>query len=57
MSLFHKRKQKSGETVDESADELRHLHQRTYPESLRGSKDAERMAIGLTVSLGFMPRN
>ena len=34
-SLFHERKQGEGESVDQYAQELRRLHQKAYPESLR----------------------
>ena len=37
-SLFHELKQRSGETVDEYAEELRCLHQKAYPENVREVK-------------------
>ena len=49
-SLFHDRKQKSGETVDQYAQELRRLHQKAYPESIRGSADAEKIGKTLLAS-------
>ena len=50
MSLFHERKQKVGETVDQYAQELRRLYQKAYPESLQGSEDVERMGKTLLAS-------
>ena len=41
--LFHERKQKLKETVEEYAQDLNRLYQRAYPCSERGSADAERM--------------
>ena len=41
--LFHERKQKLKETVEEYAQNLNRLYQRAYPCSERGSADAERM--------------
>ena len=41
--LFHERKQKSKESVEEYAQDLNRLYQRAYPHSERGSADAERM--------------
>ncbi len=49
-SLFHDRKQKPGETVDTYAQELRRLHQKAYPESIRGSADAEKIGKTLLAS-------
>ena len=41
--MFHKRKQKSKESVEEYAQDLSRLYQCAYPNSERGSADAERM--------------
>ena len=49
-SLFHGRKQKNEESVDNYAQELRRLYQRAYPESFQGSVDAERMGKTLLAS-------
>ena len=49
-SLFHERKQKPGESVDQYAQELQRLHQKAYPESLRGSEDAEQIGKTLLAS-------
>ena len=42
-SCFHERKQQSGDTVDGFAQELWKLFQKTYPTSVRGSKEVEEM--------------
>lgn len=42
-SLFHDRKQKQGEPVDNYAQELRRLFQKAYPMAQRGSQEAESM--------------
>ena len=49
-NLFHDRKQKPGETVDQYAQELRWLYQKAYPDNLHGSKDAEKMGKTLLAS-------
>ena len=41
--LFHKQKQKVKENVEEYAQDLNKLYQRAYPQSERGSADAEKM--------------
>lgn len=41
--LFHERKQKPKESVEEYAQDLNRLYQHAYPYSKRGSEDAERM--------------
>ena len=46
-SLFHERRQAREESVDQYAQELRRLYHKAYPESLRGSEDAE--CIGKTL--------
>ena len=49
-SLFHNRKQKVGETVDQYAQDLRKLHQKAYPDSIRGSTNAEEIGKTLLAS-------
>ena len=49
-SLFHDRKQKTGESVDSYAQELRRLYQKAYPESMQGSEDAEKIGKTLLAS-------
>ena len=41
--LFHERRQKLQETVEDYAQDLNRLYQRAYPQSERGSEEAERM--------------
>ena len=41
--LFHKRKQKVKESVEEYANDLNRLYQHAYPYLKRGSADAEKM--------------
>ena len=41
--LFHERRQKPQETVEDYAQDLNRLYQRAYPQSERGSEEAERM--------------
>ena len=41
--LFHERKQKPQESVEDYAQDLNKLYQRAYPQSERGSEEAERM--------------
>lgn len=42
-SRFHERRQKSGETVDDYAQELRKLFRKAYPTTARGSQETEQM--------------
>ena len=49
-SRFHDRKQKLSKTVNAYTQELRQLHQRAYPESIRGSTDAEKIGKTLLAS-------
>ena len=49
-SLFHEQKQRPGESVDQYAQELRRLHQKAYPESLRGSEEAKQIGKTLLAS-------
>ena len=42
-SVFHERKQKSFQTVDEYAQELQRLFQKAYPSAALGSEDAHKM--------------
>ena len=43
-SLFHDRKQKSNESVDAYAQELRTLFYRAYPQVQQGTQETEQMA-------------
>ena len=43
-SLFHDRKQKSNESVDAYAQELRTLFYRAYPQAQQGTQETEQMA-------------
>ena len=41
--LFHERKQKPQESVEDYAQDMKKLYQRAYPQSERGSEEAERI--------------
>ena len=41
--LFHERKQKPQESVEEYAQDLNKLYQQAYPQSEKGSEEAEKM--------------
>ena len=42
-SLFHDRKQKTGESVDDYAQDLRTLFHKAYPYTQQGTQEAERL--------------
>ena len=41
--LFHDRKQKDGESVNEYAQDLRHLFRKAYRKAQQGSQEAKKM--------------
>ena len=58
-SNFHDRKQKTGESVDSYAQELRRLFYKAYPATARGSKKAEEMGemvLASQFAAGLLPK-
>lgn len=52
-SLFHERKQATGETVDAYAQDLRKLFNRAYPQEQRGTREAETMVLASVLASEF----